>query len=238
MTLYDEVLRQMYALLPEKPSKQAFAADVARAPWGAKDQILFRADTAFELGGPGKPSVGTVLFADLEDGRDEVCLYGPDLSEISADAPFGHLTVASLNETGEEVFSERLKEIGFTAFQYYLRDYHVRISPSSGREIARVAKAAVTGSEPLSFLQVGASLIDAFLKHADVRAVKTVFITDPDFDYATFSILAGRARQLTNAAVSVLKLDEVNCGACRMKPVCDEVEGLRELHFKKRKEEK
>jgi hypothetical protein len=33
-----------------------------------------------------------------------------------------------------------------------------------------------------------------------------------------------------------LQLSELDCASCKLKPICDEVEGLRELHMKKEKE--
>ena len=96
MELYDEILRQMRALLPAAPTARAVYDEALCAPEGEKDRILFRADAAFELGGGGKPGAEAVLFSDLPGGKSETLLYGPDLCEISSDVPFGHLTVVQL----------------------------------------------------------------------------------------------------------------------------------------------
>ena len=234
MRLYDDVLRQIRSLLPAEPTKRAAYDPAKCAPEGEKDRILFRADTAYELGGGGTPGAEAVLFADWPEGRSETLLYGPDLCEISSDAPFGHITVVMIKETEDALpSSERLKTIGFTVFQLYPAGYHIRISPAACREQVRVAKTALQKEPPLSFMNVGNSLIKAFLLHPEVRAVRTAFITDPAFDYKALSVLAGKTKKITDAVQSTLQLDELDCASCKMKPICDEIDGLRELHFRK-----
>ena len=238
MHLFDEVLLGLRGLLPGPPDVRA-AYDVSLcAPDGEKDRILFRSDTAYELGGGGKPSVCGVLYGDLPEETDEVLVYGPDLSAIAADAPFAHFTVVDLpGETEETAYYERLKQLGFTVFQVYPRGYHVRISPSAGKEQARVAKAALAGPEPLSFVNVGCSLIREFKAREPQAGVRTVYITDPHADYAALAGLAAKARGITEALRHTLETSELDCAACKMKPICDTVEGLRELHFRKEKQQ-
>ena len=234
MELYNDVLRQMRALLPDPPSKRAAYDENLCAPAGDKDRILFRADTAYELGGGGRQSAEAVLFADLPDNQSETLLYGPDLCGIASDVPFGHITVVKLKEPEDALLSsERLKTVGFTVFQLYPAGYHIRISPAACKEQVRVAKAALREDPPLSFVHVGNSLIKAFLSQQGVEAVQTVFVTDPAFDYKTLSVLAGKAKTITDAVHSTLQLDELDCASCKMKPVCDEIDGLRALHFRK-----
>lgn len=237
MKIFSEVTEKMLSLLPENADKSVFFNEQLCAADGEKNSILFRCDTAYELGGSGKAAVSSIVFADLPDMRDEVVLYGPDLSEINEDAPFAHLTVVSLKQKkDEELIYEQLKNIGFTAYQIYPAGYHIRISPSASKEQVRVARDVLNSEPPLSFMNVGCSLIRAFKKNEDVEAVKTVFITKKDFNYRELSSLAQKAKKITDAVHSTLQLDGLDCASCKMKPICDEVEGLRELHFKKEKE--
>ncbi len=234
MRLYDDVLRQIRSLLPATPTKRALYAPSKCAPEGEKDRILFRADTAYELGGGGKPGAEAVVFADIPERRSETLLYGPDLTEIAGDVPFGHITVVELKEDDEAALSsERLKTVGFTVFQLYPEGYHIRVSPAASREQVRVAKAALQKKPPLSFINVGNSLIKAFLRQPDVNSVQTIFLTDPGIDYKALSVLAAKAKKITDAVQSTLQMDELDCASCKMKPVCDEIDGLRELHFQK-----
>ncbi len=114
--------------------------------------------------------------------------------------------------------------------QIYPKGYHIRISPSASKEQVRVAKTAVCSDFPLSFMNVGCSLISAFKENEDVEAVRTVFITKKDFDYRRLSALAQKVKKITDAVHSTLQLSQPDCASCKLKPVCDEVEGLRKLH--------
>lgn len=237
MKIFADVTEKMLSLLPEVADKSVVYSDELCAEKGDKNAILFRSDTAYELGGNGKLSVGSIVFTDLPSMQDEVILYGPDLNEITEDTPFAHLTFVSLKQKNdEELTYEQLKNIGFTAFQIYPKGYHIRISPSASKEQVRVAKTVLQSDTPLSFMNVGCSLIRAFKENDDVESVRTVFITKNDFNYRELSVLSQKAKIITDAVHSTLQLNELDCASCKMKPICDEVEGLRELHLKKEKE--
>ena len=239
MKLFDEVIAQMRACLPESPDLSSEYSPTLCAPEGDKNAILFRGDMAYELGGSGKASVSSVLFCELPDENDEVLVYGKDLYALTSDTPFAHLTFVQLKDGREEQLRyEQLKTIGFCLFQLYPQGYHIRISPSAGKEQVRVAKTALTANPPLSFLNVGCSLIRLLKTQPEVAAVKTVFITAETVDYASLAALARKAKQITDAVQHTLEESSLDCASCKMKPICDEVEGLRELHFKKEKERK
>lgn len=237
MKLFHDVIQQMNALLPESPDRfAAYRSDLC-AESGDKNAILFRSDTAFELGGSGKPGVSCVLFGEIDSSEDEVLVYGKDLWELTEDTAFAHVTVVQLKaECDEDLRYEQLKEIGFRLFQLYPRGYHIRISPSAGREQVRVAKDVLQGPSPLSFVNVGCSLIRLLREHEDVTRVRTIFITGDRIDYTALAALSRKARSITEAVEHTLQLGELDCASCKMKPICDEVDGLRELHVKREKE--
>ena len=239
MKLFEDVIKEVRALLPDLPDKSCGFEECLCAEPGDKNALLFRSDTAFELGGGGKYAVESTMFTSFSEAGDEVLLFGKDLNEITEDVSFAHLTFIQLDEKSEEnLHYEQLKSIGFTVFQLYPKGYHIRISPSAGREQVKVSKEALKRKPPLSFMNIGCSLIKLLKEQDDVAYVKTVFITCPDVDYPALAALARKAKRITDAVQKTLQLDELDCAACKMKPICDEVEGLRELHFQKEKERK
>lgn len=239
MKLFEDVIKEVRALLPDLPDKSCGFEECLCAEPGDKNALLFRSDTAFELGGGGKYAVESTMFTSFSEAGDEVLLFGKDLNEITEDVSFAHLTFIQLEEKSEEnLHYEQLKSIGFTVFQLYPKGYHIRISPSAGREQVKVSKEALKRNPPLSFMNIGCSLIKLLKEQDDVAYVKTVFITCPDVDYPALAALARKAKKITDAVQKTLQLDELDCAACKMKPICDEVEGLRELHFQKEKERK
>jgi hypothetical protein len=76
-------------------------------------------------------------------------------------------------------------------------------------------------------------MIQAFHEQAAVEAVQVIYITDPDFDYKEFETLLAGSEAITKTIDHILKDAKMDCDVCNLKPVCDEVEGLRELHFAK-----
>lgn len=239
MKLFEDVIKEVRALLPDLPDKSCGFEECLCAEPGDKNALLFRSDTAFELGGGGKYAVESTMFTSFSEAGDEVLLFGKDLNEITEDVSFAHLTFIQLEEKSEEnLHYEQLKSIGFTVFQLYPKGYHIRISPSAGREQVKVSKEALKRKPPLSFMNIGCGLIKLLKEQDDVAYVKTVFITCPDVDYPALAALARKAKKITDAVQKTLQLDELDCAACKMKPICDEVEGLRELHFQKEKERK
>ena len=133
MMLYDQVTEEIRSLLPAAPNSKAVYRPELCAPEGDKNAILFGSETAYELGGGGKSAVSCVLFGNVPSGRDEVLVYGKDLSELKEDAPFAHVTLIQLKDSDETALRyERLKEIGFSLCRLYPRGFHIRVSPSSG----------------------------------------------------------------------------------------------------------
>ena len=85
MKIFAEVTEKIMSMLPEFADKSVLFDHKLCAENGDKNAILFRSDTAYELGGSGKASVSSIVFTDLLPMQDEVILYGPDLSEINSD---------------------------------------------------------------------------------------------------------------------------------------------------------
>ena len=111
----------------------------------------------------------------------------------------------------------------------------IRSSSDSFREQVRVSKEAVR--KGITFEQVGNSYISQFKKNPDVIAVKLIFVTVDDADYAEMKKDAKKVRDITKTLSKILEGMATDCHSCSLKEICDEVEGLKELHFGKEKKE-
>ena len=60
--------------------------------------------------------------------------------------------------------------------------------------------------------------------------MKLIFVTAADFPYEELARLAHQGEQITKSMNHIFNNLVMDCSACNLKPVCDEVEGLRELH--------
>lgn len=231
MKLYDKLIENIYSVLPCKADKYWDYSPAREAKPGDKNTVIFRNEAAFELGAAEKSSVCSVLFTSSEEITDSVLLYGRDIPEINGDSPFAHFVIVSLYDR-EEFRYEELKEIEFSVYRLHPEGYGVRISPLGGRETVRVAEKARAAG--LSFENIGNSCITEFKKDPLVKNVRVIFSTLEDIDYKSLCVTAKKAGAVTKTLASDFFSPDLSCEACAMKPLCDEIDGLRELHFSRK----
>ena len=196
-------------------------------------ELVLQKDAAYELGANGRGSANYVLFSSSPEfvDRDQVLLYGQDLGEIRGDIDFARivlLRVGVLDDDNEKVY-RILKDIEFAKYHVYPEGYMVRISPENYREQVRVSKTAIRRG--ISFRNIGASYIRAYKKDANVLNATVIFVTAPGFDYNGMKTTAKKASDITNTLTTILEGLPTDCSVCSLKGICDEVEGMKELHF-------
>lgn len=196
-------------------------------------ELVMQRDAAFELGASGKGSANYVLFSSNAEyvSKDQILLYGPDLTEIRTDTDFARivlLRVGLLDDDNEKVY-RILKDIEFAKYHVYPEGYMVRISPENYREQIRVSRQAIR--QGISFRKIGASYIRAYKKDDNVLNATVIFVTAPGFDYKGMKETAKKANDITNTLTTILEGLPTDCSVCSLKGICDEVEGMKELHF-------
>ena len=199
---------------------------------GSSELVLQR-DAAYEMGAMGKGSANYVLFTSSSElvNKDQVILYGPDMGQIKGDCDFARivlLRVGVLDDDDEAVY-RTLKDIEFAKYHVYPEGYMVRMSPESSREQVRVSKKAL--AKGISFRSIGASYVAEYKKDANVLNATVIFITDPKADYAALQAAAKKASAVTGTLTHILEGLPTDCSICALKDICDEVEGMKELHF-------
>lgn len=234
MKLYDETIKEWLKILD---SLQGRELDVKKGEeWkdiGNANMIL-RSDMAYELGGNHLPALsGMTLTADTSlVPRDEVLLYGKDLGEIREDTPYARLAVLRVKENsmGEgNALYQAIRKMEYTKYHLNPEGFMMRISAASQREMVRIGKTAL--EKGLGFEQVGKLFLQSYHKNPQVEAVKLVFITLSDFPYEELEIYIKKAEEITKAIDHILKNLSMDCNVCSLKQICDEVEGMKELHF-------
>ena len=199
---------------------------------GSSELVLQR-DAAYEMGAMGKGSANYVLFTSSSElvNKDQVILYGPDMGQIKGDCDFARivlLRVGVLDDDDEAVY-RTLKDIEFAKYHVYPEGYMVRMSPESSREQIRVSKKAL--AKGISFRSVGASYVAEYKKDANVLNATVIFVTDPKADYAALQAAAKKSAAVTGTLTHILEGLPTDCSVCALKDICDEVDGMKELHF-------
>ena len=233
MELYNSLINDTRAQLEGLSAKVwNYAPADCWADTGASELVLQR-DAAYEMGALGKGSANYVLFTSSSElvNKDQVILYGPDMGQIKGDCDFARivlLRVGVLDDDDEAVY-RTLKDIEFAKYHVYPEGYMVRMSPESSREQVRVSKKAL--AKGISFRSVGASYVAEYKKDANVLNATVIFITDPKADYAALQAAAKKASAVTGTLTHILEGLPTDCSICALKDICDEVEGMKELHF-------
>ena len=237
MKLYDETIKCITSSLEGQPLKKL---DIVNANWtdAGDHNLILRADMAFELGGGTHPAVsamGVTASSELVPA-DEVYLLGPDLSEIKEDQPYARIALVRVAEDSlgdGNVLYNAIRKIEYVRYHINPKGYMTRISASNGRDPVRVSREAIEGG--LGFAQVGKHFLDTYHENKNIEAVKLIFITQPDFDYKALAEQSRQLEGITGAIDHIFKNVMMDCGSCSLQKICDEVEGLRDLHFKERK---
>ena len=233
MELFDTILSDTITQLDPFITHR-WSYDPADAwPDTGKNELVMQRDAAYELGGGENPGVQycCVTTGDTIDSVSETILCGPDLNEIASDCAYARIAlvrVASLEGTQDEQY-RRLCEAAFVKYRVFPKGYMMRISPESHREQVRVSRAAL--AEGISFRAVGARFIRAYQTLPDLMSVKMIFVTDPDAHYGALLESARGVQARVQALDTILKGLATDCASCQMKPLCDSVEGMRELHM-------
>ena len=242
MDLYNSIIDKIDGMLgSSEPKRYKFDPDNTWEDVGG-NQLVMMKESAYELGGDNKPAVN---YACVTSGdyvtEDEILVYGRDLNMISGSVPFARIAIVKVrnlageNEEDTEPLFRAIQDIDFVKYHVYPKGYMIRSSSDSFREQVRVSKEAVR--KGINFEQVGNSYIAQFRKNPDVLAVKLIFATVDDADYAEMKKDARKVRDITKTLSKILEGMATDCHSCSLKEICDEVEGLKELHFGKEKKE-
>jgi len=233
MELFNGLIKETQGLLEHGSPKEWTYRPGSEWKDLGQSELVLQKDAAFELGASGKGSANYVLFTSSPElvDRDRVLLYGPDLKEIRGDTDFARivlLRVGVLDDDNEQVY-RILKDIEFAKYHVYPEGYMVRMSPENYREQVRVSKQAIR--QDVSFQSIGASYIKAYKKDPNVLNATVIFLTAPGFDYKAMKDIAKKANDATNTLTHILEGLSTDCSVCALKDVCDEIEGMKELHF-------
>lgn len=227
MVFFDSLIDEVRNLLlpMEKPS---FVFDRSKC-WQdvGHNQLVLLRDAAFELDG-----VGFNLVTSKTLGTDGTVIIGSDLPEIKQNIPFARISLIELDDVADEQAAYNLiRKIEYVKYHYFPDGYMIRTSSQGHKEVVRVAKTAIR--QGLSFENIGNSLISKYKENPHVRHVQVLFVTERTADFARLEQIAKKSNEITETLNHVMNSVNFDCSTCNLKPICDEVEGMKELHFKK-----
>jgi len=182
--------------------------------------------------------------------KSQILVYGRDLQEIQGDVSYARIcevlvkseeSLPTKAEQGVEADDDPsdsgrtlklLQDIDFVKFHVYGKGFMMRTSGQSAKEQVRVSKKAL--QDGITFERMGDTLISHYKKNPSVLAARVSFVTAEEFDYASLQKEAGMAVEIRNSLSKIQKGLPTECAVCDIREICNEVEGLRELHFGKK----
>jgi len=241
MELYSSVIEKVNNLLLEN-EKISFDYKEDKA-WKEteKFELVMKRDAAFELGEKGSATFMCVTSDDKEVDKDEIIVVGKDLKSINKDEPYARIVLVRVKEDAldtdkdsEKVF-RFIQKLDFVKYHVFPEGYMIRTSSENSKEQIRVSREAV--KKNISFENIGDLFIRHYKEIPEVEAVKVIFFNKEDIDYDQLAKDSKKVHDITMTLSKILEGMPTDCNMCKLKPICDEVEGMRELHFGKGKEE-
>ena len=195
-----------------------------------KNSVIFLSDTAFELGGNNKPCVSSLAVSSDMEFSNSVYLSGNDLDKIKSDSPFGKFVFLQIEdfENEQDTFN-KIKELESLRYHLNVEGFMTRASALNMREQIRVGKKAVKSG--VTFADYGQTLLSEYLKFSYVKSAEIYFITEFN-NFEKLDITAKKISQTTSALNHIFDNVMFDCSNCNLKEICDEVDGLKELHLK------
>ena len=239
MILYDSLINKTNELIGDNGQSYSYSSFKAW-PETKSYELILQKDMAYELGGNGKPAVNyTLVTTDSKYfNGDEVVVIGPDLKDIKGSTPYARITmllttdIESDDEFDTEMAHQEIQTMDFVKYHVFPIGYMVRTSGQTGREQVRISKKSI--QQGISFERIGDTFIKHYKQNENVRNAKVIFITDPTINYEILKDYAKKSVEITKSLSKILEGMPTECGICGFKEICDEVEGLKELHFGKK----
>lgn len=227
MVLFDTEIKEVLLLL--KDYKELEITDDLLEDLG-KNNMIFQSETAYELGGGINRSLSFELASSSFVDKDQILLIGKDLYELDNDTAFTRITILKTEGTdkkGDKLY-DQLERIKYTKYRVSPKGYMLRTT-NGNKEKVRVSKELVKNR--VSFSNIGSAYIKAYHQIPSVINVMEIFITGEHEILDELVRISKRKNEIQDALDHILKGMVLNdCNACSVKELCDEVEGMREIH--------
>ena len=225
MEFFDFLIDNTSALLKEKAVKQFSSFEGNCWKDEGHSGVILQRDCAYELKGTG---FNLATSRNLSDG---IYLYGKDLTEIKKDNSFARITLVSIDAPeDEQKLYDLVKKIEYVKYHCFPEGFMMRSASDSCKEAVRVSKTAL--KKGISFQKIGSLFINKYKEISEVKAVSVIFVTDESVNFNKLTENARKGAEITKALNHIMENMSFDCNSCNLKTLCDEVEGMRELHFK------
>ena len=128
-----------------------------------------------------------------------------------------------------------IKKVDYVKYHCFPNGYMIRSTSRQHKEAVRVSFSAVKNG--IDFWSLGNLYISKYKENPRVKGVQVIFITEKAVDSKVLEEIAEKNHKIAEALNHIMNNIMFDCDTCSLKAVCDEVEGMKELHFKRSNDE-
>ena len=224
MKFFDSLIKETEKLLAPL-NNQSFSLS---APWrdSGQNHVILKRDTAFELDGVGFNLVTS------KNIPDSVIIIGDDLNNISSDRKFARITLVQIDENEDTQAEYNLiKKIDYVKYHVFPEGYMMRSTSRTHQEAVRVSLSALKSG--VNFQKIGSLMIEKYKQIPAVKSAAVIFVTSFEADYNGIAKIAEKNHGIAETLNHVMNQMTFDCDTCKLKTICDEIEGMKDLHFGK-----
>lgn len=230
MNLFDTCIEKCNAILEGKCFRELPLTDQLLEDVG-NNNFIFDSDMAYELGGEVSLSfeLSTTNEAFLQE--DKILLLGPDLQEVKEDQCFQRITLIKTKESigSDNHLFDNLQKLKFVKYHVSPKGYMLRTA-TQDKEKVRIDKNL---AKTASFSEIGSAYIKEYKKLPFVEHVAIFFLVGQKDLQKELKAVCTHKNEIASAIDHISKGMVLNdCSVCDVKSLCDEVQGMRELHQK------
>ncbi len=234
MRLHDDAVRDIRLLIKEwtdnRTNRPTNAKRLVSWPRAGKNNIILKAETGLELGGPGVESISFLVWTNDQSlvSDNKITLVGADLPDIAGPGlPFGKVMIIGGHDFSPQNTHERFREMDLQRFDLDLEGYMVRAVSQEMKEWSRVSNEALGNGFSLSTL--GSALIDKYKELDYVSSAEVLFVTSSPEDINALRPTGEKVRNVINAMRKMIEELSYDCAECDFQEICKETDGLKML---------
>jgi len=240
---YDPLITEARTLFSNFSSlKTATAPSWESIP---REELILKGDAAFELGGNGASATSGIFFTTnltmVPESNVQVCdqvftcpqNFNMESSINYAKFVFVRLKADAVENKDSQQLYGLFRKLEYVRYHAYLKGFAIRISSAQHREVSRVSAQAV--KEGVSLDAIAQAFKDAYLSIPEVEAVQIYIAAIPKdmSDSGAFKQLEGlslKSEAITDSLNVIFKGLKMDCSTCGQKELCDEIDGIKDLH--------
>lgn len=201
-----------------------------------KTPFIMERDTKTELGGHPKESVSLILSSsdiDLSDMSELSFIGDPSLMNREPHISYGKVVLLRTDDFPEDGIYDYLQSAQMADVKMRFKDVMLRTSSQQFYTNMRISKAAASAG--FDAYKMGRTMLKQFKDVPHVTDARLVLIFGDSPVYKKLISVAESAKLVNVAIYNRFEGMDMECESCAIKPICDQVEGIKKMHESKLK---